>query len=161
VLRAKRRNRYARFPRHANQGNLVLLTALFLSGLAISRRLKRTGIAVYLILWALSYYVIYAGTCRHCPYYGKRCPIPLEGGLVNSFCAPGSQRFGYAALFWALIAYLLRTMLPASVMLHDRLLKQGSAYFGILAAFWVNHLFIEGCPNCINTACPLNPEYQA
>ena len=39
----------------------------------------------YLALWGLSYPVIYAGACRYCAYYGKACPIPLEGSCVHYF----------------------------------------------------------------------------
>ncbi|MEN6473143.1 MAG: hypothetical protein ABFD81_03945 [Syntrophaceae bacterium] len=159
MLRPPRKHRYSEFPRQASRKAVFLLTAFFLLGMAISARRKIVGLAVYLLAWVLSYPVIYAGTCRKCPYYGKRCPIPLEGSCVGNFLARGAGSFGYAELFWAGVAYLLRMAVPAGIILLDRLRMLGSAYLGIVAAYWTNHLLVEGCPNCINSTCPLNPDH--
>jgi len=159
MLRMPRKRRYNEFSRQANRKTVILLTAFFLLGTVISVRRKIGGLAVYLLTWVLSYPMIYAGTCRYCPYYGKRCPIPLEGACVNNFLARGSGTFGYAQLFWAGAAYVLRMAVPSGIILSDRLRVLGSAYLGIIAAFWTNHLLIEGCPNCINSDCPLNPDH--
>lgn len=147
---------YKEFPARGRR-TPILLGLLFACGLAVSGKLR--GMAAYLMLWALSYAVIYTGTCRNCAYYGVRCPIPLEGSEVHRFCAKGSGRFGYDALLWASVAYVLRVMLPLVIILRRRMLRTGILYSGLLGAFWINHLFVEGCPHCINTACPLNPDH--
>jgi len=159
MLRLPRKHRYSEFSRQANRKTVFLLAAFFLLGMAISARRKIVGPAAYLLSWVFSYPVIYAGTCRKCPYYGKRCPIPLEGACVSSFLARGDGSFGYVQLFWAGVAYLLRMAVPAGIILGDRLRLLGGAYFGVIAAYWTNHLLVEGCPNCINNACPLNPDH--
>jgi len=157
--RVTRKSRLTEFSTMANRNTPGILTTLFLFGMVISARRKISGFAAYLLTWLLSYPLIYAGTCRYCPYYGKRCPIPLEGGCVSAFVARGAGAFGYARLFWAGMAYVLRMSVPAAIIFRDRLRVLGSAYVGVIAAFWTNHLLIEGCPNCINSACPLNPDH--
>lgn len=158
MFKAPRKHGYPEFPAQERR-TPVFLGMLFGCGLALSGKQRRGGIAAYLLLWALSYAVIYTGTCRNCVYYGVRCPIPLEGSVVHRFCAKGSGRYGYASLFWASVAYVLRVMLPIGIMLRHRMIRTGTLYSGLLGAFWINHLFIEGCPHCINTACPLNPDH--
>jgi hypothetical protein len=160
MLKFRRKNHYTEFSTQANRKTVILLSVFFLLGLLISTRRAMRGILSYLSLWILSYPIIYAGTCRNCPYYGKRCPIPFEGSCVQHFFARGNGSFGYAELFWASVTYLIRMLIPLRIILSERLIALGSVYFGIAGAFWGNHFLIEGCPNCINTACPINPDHE-
>jgi hypothetical protein len=160
MLQFRRRNHYTEYPTQSNRKSMILLTAFFMFGLLISARRAILGMVTYLGLWILSYPVIYAGTCRSCPYYGKRCPVPLEGSCVQHFVRRGNGSFGYPELFWASVTYLLRMLMPLHIIKSDRLITLGSVYLTITGAFWVNHFLVEGCPNCINTACPFNPDYK-
>lgn len=159
MLKFRRKHFIQEFSTPTILKTVILLTMVFLLGLAISVKRGISGVVAYLLLWGFSYPVLYLGACRHCVYYGKRCPVPLEGSCVHHVVAKGTGNFGYTALFWASMAYLLRFMLPARIIVTERLVTQGAAYFGIVSAFWVNHLLVEACPNCINTACPLNPDH--
>jgi hypothetical protein len=47
--------------------------------------------------------------------------------------------------------------LPVWVILQGRLVFEGILLGLIFILFWVFHLLLSGCPNCINYACPLNP----
>ncbi|WDP85798.1 MAG: hypothetical protein HUN05_12205 [Desulfobacter sp.] len=116
--------------------------------------------AVYLLFWFLSYGVIYAGTCKNCIYYGKSCPIPLEGSCVQHFFRPGRAGFGIQSLLWAVIAYVIRFCLPIFIIIRDQMIITGMGYLGILTLFWIIHLGFTGCPNCINDQCPLNFDYK-
>lgn len=158
LLRPKRKNRFSEFSIRHNAPTVLLLGALFACGLAISIQSGLPAIAAYLLLWGLSYLVIFAGTCRYCAYYGKRCPIPLEGSCVDRVFPKKAGKFGYWQLFWATAAYGLRILVPVWVILEYRLVGWGTAFGTILAGFWIVHLRVTGCPNCINTDCPLNPE---
>ncbi|BBO76339.1 hypothetical protein DSCW_37560 [Desulfosarcina widdelii] len=116
------------------------------------------GAALYLLLWLGSYGVIYAGACRDWVYYDKSCPIPLEGGCVHRFFRSGSGRFGVASLLWATFAYVMRVFLPLFIVVRERLVAIGLAHIGVLALFWIVHLYLAACPNCVNFRCPLNRE---
>ena len=159
MIRPRRKGRITTFSPGRNWLTTLLLAALFLMGLAISwRGLYLTGVAVYCLLWAASYIIIFAGACRYCAYYGKSCPIPLEGGIVHRFFAKKDKGFGPIQLAWAPVAYALRAGVPVSVIIIYGQYGWGVSYAGILLLFWIIHLRLIGCPNCINTACPLNPE---
>jgi hypothetical protein len=159
VLKAKRKNRYATFPSGVNRWTSLLLLILFIIGFIVSLSLGATGVIAYLGLWATSYLVIYAGTCRNCVYYGRKCSVPLEGSCVHLFFKKGKNKFGYSSLFWAALSYVMRIILPAALIFHNRLFVTGAVYFSIFVLFWIVHLRITGCPNCINNRCPLNPDY--
>lgn len=159
MFRVRRKNRYAIFPPEATTLTDFLLGFFFFLGFLISLGFKVRGVAAYLGSWALSYIVIYTGTCRRCVYYGRRCPIPLEGSCVHYFLKKGTQPFGYSSLFWATLAYLLRILIPSFAIAYFRRLTLGMAYFGCFVLFWTVHLWVSGCPNCININCPLNPDY--
>jgi hypothetical protein len=160
MIKAKRRSRHAEFPVKTNLATILILCFIFFHGLVLSLRIKPFGAPLYLFLWIFSYFVIYAGTCRNCVYYGKRCPVPLEGSCVNRFFKKGEKPFGYYSLLAASFAYLLRVAVPIAVIAVDRILIQGGLYIGMLFLFWVVHLRVTGCPNCINESCPLNPDYR-
>ncbi len=158
MIRPERKAYIQAFTSGQHRQTALLLTALFLLGLAISwRGLNLLGAAAYLLLWVGSYGVIFAGTCRYCAYYGRTCPIPLEGGIVHRFFAKREDGFGMTQLAWATLAYGLRVAVPFLVIIRENLWGWGVAYAAILALFWMVHLRIVGCPNCVNAACPLNP----
>jgi hypothetical protein len=160
ILRPKRKDRLSSFRIETNFLTGFLLAALFLTGCMISLRLDLPGLLSYVLLWALSYFVLFAGACKHCVYYGSTCPVPLEGSCVHYFFQPGKDRFGYGALFWATIAYVLRVCIPVYLIFSHKLIVIGAVYLSILSAFWIAHLRFTGCPNCINYQCPLNPEQE-
>jgi len=161
MLRAKRKNRYPAFDGGRNRLSGLLLAGLFGLGGWISSFMGLWGVAAYLLLWGASFMVIYAGTCRYCAYYGKACPVPLEGAWVHRFFSRSSGTFGFLQLFWAMVAYFLRAIVPViAIIIHGAYLP-GLSYVLLFAAFWVVHLRITGCPNCINAACPLNPDYSS
>ena len=161
MIRPKRKAHLRAFSPVQNRETGLLLGMLFLLGLAISwQGLGGYGMAAYFLLWVASYGVIFAGTCRYCAYYGRTCPIPLEGGMVQWFFAKKNNGFGMAQLAWATLAYGLRVAVPFLVIIRENLWGWGVAYAAILALFWMVHLRITGCPNCVNAACPLNPGKQ-
>ena len=157
MIRPGRQQTIQRFSVSHNPITVILLGLLFLIGLAVIWQHSRVAVLAYLGLWAVSYPVIYAGTCRYCIYYGKPCPIPLEGSCVHHFFGKKDKPFGLAQLFWASTAYALRVSLPVIFIFKYGMAIQGGIYFLVLAGFWVVHLRFSGCPNCINTSCPLNP----
>lgn len=157
MLRPKRKGHYSRFDGVRNLPQALLLAGLFGFGLWMAMLCGFLGVVVYLMLWAASYPVIYAGACRCCAYYGEKCPIPLEGSWVHRFFDRSPKPFGYAALFWALTAYGMRAAMPVAVIIIHGVYIAGLLYAVLFAAFWIVHLRISGCPNCINTACPLSP----
>ncbi len=160
MIRPGRKKYLSRFSAADNALTLMLLAAVFIIGMALSSFAGISAALLYLFLWAASYGVIYAGTCRYCAYYGKRCPIPLEGSCVHRFFAKKETGFGWMQLLWATLAYGLRVAVPVSVILSKSLAAWGALYFSVLIGFWAVHLRISGCPNCINTKCPLNPDYS-
>ncbi len=139
---------------------MLFLGALFLTGLSISFFDGWGAASGYLVLWGISYVIIYAGTCRYCVYYGKKCPIPMEGSCVQRFFEKKESGFGWIQLFWATVVYLLRILVPAAIIIHDELLIWGCVYAAVLSLFWIIHLWVAGCPNCINAECPLNPDHR-
>lgn len=160
MLRPKRKEKITEFSLSKNYASVILLISLFGCGLLILLNHGLLAIAAYLTLWIISYGVIYAGTCRYCAYYGKSCPIPLEGSCVHKFFEKKETSFGYMQLAWATVAYALRIMLPVLVIFRYELYGWGITYFSLLALFWIVHLRFTGCPNCINVQCPLNPDYS-
>jgi hypothetical protein len=162
IIRPERKAWIQAFTFRRNRATALLLAALFLMGLTIAwRGMNLWGVAAYFLLWVASYGVIFAGACRYCAYYGKNCPIPLEGGLVHRFFVKKDTGFGFAQLAWATLAYGLRVAVPVLIIIREGLYGWGAAYAGILVLFWIIHLRYIGCPNCINTACPLNPGKSA
>ncbi|MDZ7831440.1 MAG: hypothetical protein U5L07_06790 [Desulfobacterales bacterium] len=159
MLKARRKARLKRFSFKDNYLSVLLLAGLFACGFIISLAYGWPGIVVYLALWALSYGIIYAGTCRHCAYYGEKCPIPLEGSCVPRFFEKKDSGFGFMPLVWATLVYGLRVILPVYIIFEQSMVFAGVIYLLLFLAFWMVHLRFSGCPNCINTDCPLNPDY--
>lgn len=138
----------------------ILLGLIFACGLEIVWTISIPTAVAYLGLWGASYLLIYAGTCRYCIYYGKKCPIPLEGSCVHRFFEKKEEAFGYSQLFWATAAYGFRVILPVIFIFRHQMIGWGVIFFTLLTLFWIIHLRFTGCPNCINTQCPLNPDHR-
>ena len=154
---AKRRGSIPVFSWRDNLAAQVLLALLFLSGLYISVLSHPLAAVAYILLWVASYPVIFAGTCRFCAYYGRACPVPLEGSMVCRVFPKSGKPFGWPALFFATAAYILRIGIPVAVIVGKGLLTEGIVFGLVFVMFWAVHLFISGCPNCMNYPCPLNP----
>ncbi|MFO7667498.1 MAG: hypothetical protein R6V76_12820 [Desulfobacterales bacterium] len=159
MLRPKRKKRLSDFSGGKNYPVFIILSAFFTCGLLISYKYSLTGIALYFGLWIISYFTIYAGTCRYCVYHGKKCPVPLEGSCAHHFFDKKENGFGNSQFFWAAMAYILRIILPVVIIFRKTLYVYGIIYFGLFITYWVVHLFCTGCPNCTNGKCPLNPDY--
>jgi len=159
MFRPKRKEKLSEFSGGKNYPAVLLLSAFFICGLLISYKYRLTGIALYFGLWILSYFTIYAGACRYCVYYGKKCPVPLEGSCVHRFFDKKETGSGIYQFFWAAVAYVLRVLLPVVIIFHETLYVPGIIYAGLFIVFWIVHILFTGCPNCINNRCPLNPDY--
>lgn len=153
----KRTGRISVFGWKDNIIEVIALFGLFGVGLHISSRYHPILLIVYLTLWVSSYFILYIGTCRYCAYYGKSCPVPLEGSLVCRVVKKSDKPFTFTALFYATIAYLLRVGVPLFVIVYKRLLIEGIIFVVLFILFWAFHLMYSACPNCINYDCPLNP----
>lgn len=160
-MRAERKKSLEAYDLQDRAGTIFLLTVLFALGLWISLAAGPKELLTYLLAWSLSYGVIYRGTCAGCVYYGKPCPIPAEGEWVHRFVRNKQSSFGRASLCWATASYLLRISVPVYVVFRDGRILAGLAYGMVFAAFWIVHLFWIGCPNCVNVACPLNPDFPS
>jgi hypothetical protein len=160
LLRPKRKQHISQFSLSDNYLSVILLGMVFMCGLFIVWTHSLLPVAAYLGLWAFSYIIIYTGTCRYCIYYGKKCPIPFEGSCVPKFFKKKDKPFGYLHLLWAATAYGFRVVLPVFFIFKYTMTGWGIAYFSLLTLFWIIHLRFTGCPNCINTQCPLNPDYR-
>jgi len=158
MLKPRRKERIEVFEPSRKRLTTTMLLLFFIAGLVISILKGFRAAMAYIVMWLASYLVIFKGTCTRCAYYGKSCPIPLEGPLVKYFFKKSDKPFGYKALFWATVAYLMRIWVPSLVIIRDRRKAAGIIYYGMFKIFWVIHLRIIGCPNCINSACPLNPD---
>jgi hypothetical protein len=160
LIRPKRKQHLSRFSLSDNYLSVILLGLFFICGLFIVWTHSLWAAFAYLGLWGFSYFVIYAGTCRYCIYYGEKCPIPLEGSCVPRFFKKKEGTFGILQLFWATVAYGFRVVLPIIFIFKYQMTGWGIVYFSILTVFWIIHLRFTGCPNCINTQCPLNPDFS-
>jgi hypothetical protein len=159
IWKPRRKNSYAVFSFKTRIVTSLLLAILFILGFWITLPYGAGAVILYLALWILSYVVIFAGTCRYCVYYGKSCPVPLEGGCVPYFFKYGGEKFGFLSLLWASVSYLLRVALPGLIIFKDGLWLIGGFYLFFFVLFWAVHFLFSGCPNCINKRCPLNPDY--
>lgn len=158
ITQVKRKNTYDDFTFGNKIINSLLLILFFITGFNICSENGFLSTVMYLGLWVLSYYVIYAGTCRYCAYYGKSCPIPLEGSMVDRFFEK-KEGFGAMQLVWAFVAYFLRIILPLVIGIELGLYKQVGVFLLLYVLFMVFHQKLVGCPNCLNKNCPLNPDY--
>lgn len=155
----KRKSRLSEFTIKEYGINGVLIAILFLFGLFLSWKLSAFAMLLYLVLWAASYFVLYAMTCRNCTNYGKTCPVPLEGSCVQRFFSRG-ENFGLLAGAGAVLAYFLRVCIPYVAIFHSGSILYFFFYTGVFAFFFYALLYHTGCPNCTNVQCPLNPDFS-
>src|SRR5210317_1536146 len=95
-LRAKRKAKLSEFTIKEYGINGGLMAILFLFGLFLSWKLSTFAGLLYVLLWVASFPLIHATTCRNCVYYGKQCPVPLEGGCSHLMFERGNN-FGIFA----------------------------------------------------------------
>ena len=156
----KRKARLTEFTIRQYGVNGAIMAALFVFGLYLSASLSTFALLLYVLLWVASFVLIHATTCRHCAYYGKQCPVPLEGSCSHLLFERGSN-FGVMAGLGGLLAYVLRVCIPYVAIFHMGSLWIFVLYTGLIAIFFYVLLYHTGCPNCISTKCPMNPDYGA
>lgn len=154
----KRRKKLSTFTIKEYGVNAAIMAALFLFGLFLSWELSTFAGLLYLLLWVASYIIIHATTCRHCVYYGRPCPIPLEGSCSHLLFDRGNN-FGILAGLGGLLAYFLRICIP-----YAAIIESGSGFYfilytSVLVLFLYVLFYHTGCPNCIQTKCPMNPDF--
>ena len=140
--------------------NGVFMAMLFLFGLFLSGQLSTFAIFLYVLLWVASYFIIHAATCRNCVYHGKQCPVPLEGSCSHLTFDRG-HHFGIFAGVGGLVSYFLRVRIPYVAIFQSGSILYFISYTGIIAVFFYILFYHTGCPNCVNTKCPLNPDFSA
>ena len=156
----KRKKRLSEFTIKEYGINAGFMFILFLFGLYLSWELSTFAGGLYVILWVASYFVIHATTCRNCVYHGKQCPVPLEGGCSHLTSEPGNN-FGILAGGGGLLAYFLRVCIPYVAILQAGSVMYFALYTGVIMLFFYVLLYHTGCPNCINTKCPMNPDFSS
>ena len=156
----KRKKKLDKFTLKEYGINAVLMAIIFLFGLYFSWELSNFAGMLYLLLWVASYFVIHATTCRNCVYHGKQCPVPLEGGCSHLTFERGNN-FGLIAGVGGLLAFFLRLCIPYVAIIKAGSMMYFVLYSGIVILFFYVLLYHTGCPNCINTKCPMNPDYNA
>lgn len=156
----KRKQRLAEFTIKEYGINAALMLILFLFGLYLSWRLSAFAGMLYLLLWVASFPFIHATTCRHCVYHGKQCPVPLEGGCSHLTFERGNN-FGLLAGVGGFLAYFLRVCIPYVAIVQAGSVMYFALYTGVIVLFFYVLLYHTGCPNCINTKCPMNPDFSS
>jgi hypothetical protein len=154
----KRKARLSEFTIREYGINGIFVAALFLFGLFLSWKLSAFAGMLYLLLWLLSYPVIHATLCRNCVYHGKQCPVPFEGGCSHLISDKG-HNFGVLVGIGGILAYFMRVCIPYVAIFQTGSVLYFILYTGVLAGFFYVLLYHTGCPNCINTNCPFNPDY--
>jgi hypothetical protein len=158
-FRIKRKDRLSEFTIKEYGVNAAIIAALFLFGLCLSWDLSAFAALLYLLMWAASYILIHATTCRNCVYYGKPCPVPLEGGCSHLMFDRGNN-FGFLAGLGGLLAYFLRVCIPYVAIIQAGSFIYFALYTGVIALFFYVLFYHTGCPNCIQTKCPMNPDFS-
>ena len=158
-LKPKRKAKLSEFTIIEYGINGGLMAILFLFGLFLSWKLSTFAGLLYVLLWVASFPLIHATTCRNCVYYGKQCPVPLEGGCSHLMFERGNN-FGVFAGLGGLVAYFLRVCIPYVAIIQAGSIMNFVLYTGVLALFFYVLLYHTGCPNCINTKCPMNPDFN-
>jgi hypothetical protein len=154
---SKRRRRLSEFTIKEYGINGIFVAALFLFGLFLSGKLSAFAGMLYVLLWLLSYPVIHATLCRNCVYHGKQCPVPFEGSCSHLAFDKGHD-FGILAGIGGFLAYFMRVCIPYVAIFQMGSVLYFILFTGIIAGFLYVLLYHTGCPNCINTKCPLNPD---
>ena len=155
----KRNKRLSEFTIREYGINAVLMTILFLFGMYLSWKLSTSAGILYVLLWVSSYPLIHATTCRHCVYHGKQCPVPLEGWCSHLLFERGNN-FGLFAGIGVLLAYFLRVCIPYVAIVQVGSVAYFVLYTGVIILFFYVLFYHTGCPNCINTKCPMNPDFS-
>ena len=156
----KRKNRLSEFTIKEYGINGLLMAILFLFGLYLSWKLSTFAGMLYVLLWVASYPLIHATTCRNCVYYGKQCPVPFEGGCSHLMFERGNN-FGILAGVGGLLAYFLRVCIPYLAIIQAGSAMYFALYTGVILLFFYILFYHTGCPNCIQTKCPMNPDFDA
>lgn len=159
-LKIKRKKRLSEFTINEYGVNAAIMAALFLFGLFLSWGLSVFAGLLYLLLWGASYVIIHATTCRHCIYYGKKCPVPFEGNCSQLMFERGDN-FGLLAGAGGGLAYLLRICIPYVAIIQAGSVLYFVLYSGLFGLFFYVLFYHTGCPNCINAKCPLNPDFSS
>jgi hypothetical protein len=115
---------------------------------------------LYVLLWVAFYPLIHATTCSNCVYHGKQCPIHLEGSCSHRTYEKGDH-FGLLAGIGGLLAYSPRLCIPYVAIIQFGSVLYFFVYTGIILLFFYVLFFHTGCPHCIQTKCPLNPEFSS
>ncbi len=155
----KRKKRLSEFTIKEYGINAVIMAALFLFGLFLSWDLSTFAGLLYLLFWVVSYFVIHATTCRNCVYHGKQCPVPFEGSCSHLTFDQGDN-FGILAGVGGLVAYFLRLCIPYVAIFQAGSIMYFILYSSVLASFFYVLFYHTGCPNCIQTKCPMNPDFS-
>ena len=158
-MRAQRKGEFEEWPLNHQFIVGAILALLFLEGLFIVARHGALHIAILIALWIASFPVIHFSMCRKCRYYGKRCPIPGEGNFVHLLFRKKEGPTGLLNWMGVLLCYVMRLGYPVIF------LDKNSIWIGIIYAttFLVYMLILGrvlGCPNCIKTECPMNPDWS-
>jgi hypothetical protein len=159
-LKPKRKAKLSEFTIREYGINGGLMAILFLFGLFLSWKLSTFAVFLYLLLWVVSYPLIHATTCRNCVYHGKQCPVPLEGGCSHLTFDQGNN-FGLFAGVGGFLAYFLRVCIPYVAIIQAGSVVYFALYTGVILLFFYVLLYHTGCPNCIQTKCPMNPDFNA
>jgi hypothetical protein len=158
-VRSKRKDRLSEYTIKQYGVNAVMIAALFLFGLVLSWDLSAFAGLLYLLAWVASYIVIHATTCRNCEYYGKQCPLPFEGGCSHVMFDQG-KNFGIIAGLGGLLAYFMRVCIPYVAILQAGSFLYFTLYTGVIVLFCYVLFYHTGCPHCIQTKCPMNPDFH-
>ena len=159
-LKPKRKAKLSEFTIKEYGINAILMVILFLLGLYLSWKLSTFAGLLYVLLWVASYPLIHATTCRNCVYYGKQCPVPFEGGCSHLMFDRGNN-FGLLAGLGGLLAYFLRICIPCVAIIQTGSIIYFALYTGVIVLFFYVLFYHTGCPNCIQTKCPMNPDFSA
>jgi hypothetical protein len=154
----KRKNRLSAFTIKEYGINGIFVVILFLFGLFLSWNLSAFAGMLYLLLWVLSYPVIHGTLCRNSVYHGKQCPVPFEGTCSHLSFDRG-HNFGILAGISGFLAYFMRVCIPYVALFQMGSVLHFLLYTSVILGFLYVLLYHTGCPNCINTKCPMNPDY--
>jgi hypothetical protein len=153
----KRKNRLAEFTLKECGINAVLMLILFLFGLYLSWKLSTFAGMLYVLLWLASYPIIHSTACRHCVYHGKQCPVPLEGNCSHLIFEKGNN-FQSLSILGAITCFFLRFCIPYAAIIQAGSIIYFVLYSASIILFFYVLFYHIGCPNCINTKCPMNPD---
>jgi hypothetical protein len=160
-IRPRRKAEFQEYPLShlVVMGGMLIL--LFLEGVFIVSRLGWGHIIVLLVLWLASFPLIQFSLCRKCFYYGKRCPVPGEGNLAHILFDKKAGGTGLFNWMGAVLTYAMRLGYPVIFLLlyPERYSILVSVIYALTFVIFLLILVnVVGCPNCMNTDCPMNPD---